>query len=350
MAKHEVTTSGTVVVGDDDTVEIEISGGGNVTVQADPTDEVDKVKIEFIGDGHVDNLTIDLSTFSEDDLHIDIFDYDPMDTISLPGAFDIHVDPGDEDELRFSYYGVGGTVYTGFIHAKDDGEDDFTNPFQPITIICFADGTLIDTPDGPVPVETLRPGDLVLTVDSGPLPLRWVGRRELSAQELWEQPELRPIRVRRGSFGADRPSRDLVLSPNHRVVLDDWRVEMLFGTCDALAAVRFLLDEAGVDDAPWRRGVAYNHLLFDRHEIVVANGLRCESLFPGSVALDALDDGALAEIRALFPEALDESVDTGPVARRVLRGFEVRALVDAPSVPAATPATATAAMPIARVA
>lgn len=58
--------------------------------------------------------------------------------------------------------------------------------------------------------------------------------------------------------------------------------------------------------------------------------------FPGPVALDELDEGALAGTRAIFPSALDESVDTRPVARSVPRGFEVRALVDAPFVPAAT--------------
>ncbi|QXT38375.1 Hint domain-containing protein [Gymnodinialimonas ceratoperidinii] len=334
MANHNVTSSGSVVVGDNDVVKIKINGGGNLNVAADPNDDVAKIKIMFIGDGHVDNLTVDLGTFSENNLQIDIHDYDPMDTISLPGAFDFYVDPDNPDEFTFSYYGSDGGVYTGYIKAKDGGEKDFTDPFQPINIICFADGTLIDTPSGPVAVETLRPGDLVLTRDSGPLPLRWVGRRELSARELSEQPELRPLKVARGTYGENRPSRDLVLSPNHRVLLNDWRIEFLFGTREALAAVRFLVNETGIDDAPWRRGVAYNHLLFDRHEIVTANDMPCESLYPGPVALDALDDSALSEIRAIFPEALDESVDIGAPARRILRGFEARALVEALAEPA----------------
>lgn len=327
MANINVTSDGSVVTGDSDIINLNISGGGNVTITADPGDNVDFFKIKFLDDTEADSVTVDLSTFSEDGLRIDILQYDPTDSIGFIGGFGFYVDPDNVDEFHFSYIGSDGNTYSGYIRAMDGGEKDFTDPFQPITIICFADGTLINTPQGPVPVETLRPGDMVETRDSGPLPLRWVGRRELSAEVLRVQPDLAPVNIAKDTFGPGLPASDLVLSPNHRVMLSDWRVEMLFGDCDVLAAVRMLEKTPGIGPAKADSGVAYNHLMFDRHEIVIANGMPCESLYPGPMALEALDEGALAEIRAIFPEAMDESVDVGPPARRILRGFEAGALM-----------------------
>jgi hypothetical protein len=326
VANINVTSSGSVVTGDNDIINLNISGGGTVTITADPTDNVDFFKIKFLDDTEADSVTVDLSTFAQDDLRIDILQYDPSDSIGFIGGFDFFVDPDNVDEFQFSYIGADGNTYSGYIRAMDGGEKDFTDPFQPITIICFADGTLIDTPNGPVPVEQLRPGDMVVTRDSGPLPLRWVGRRVLSPDVLKMQPNLRPIQVAQDTFGAGLPASDLTLSPNHRLMLSDWRVEMLFGEPDVLVAVRMLQDNGNISVADAPRGIAYNHLLFDRHEIVFANAMPSESLYPGPVALNALDDAALSEIRAIFPEALDESVDVGPPARRILREFEANAL------------------------
>lgn len=327
MANINVTSDGSVTTGDSDIINLNISGGGDVTITADPSDNVDFFKIKFLDDTEADSVTVDLSTFSQDGLRIDILQYDPSDSIGFIGGFDFYVDPDNVDEFHFSYIGSDGNTYTGYIQALDGGERDFTDPFQPISIICFADGTLIDTPSGPVPVETLRPGDMVLTRDSGPLPLRWVGRREVTPNMLRLQPDLTPIAVAQGTFGPNMPSADLVLSPNHRLLLSDWRVEMLFGDPSVLAAVQFLQERDGIIRHAVPEGIGYNHLLFDRHEIVTANGLPCESLFPGPEALNALDDSALSEIRALFPEALEDAIDVGPPARRILREFEARAYI-----------------------
>jgi hypothetical protein len=327
LANINVTASGPVVVGDNDIVNLNITGGGDVTISADPTESVDFFKIKFLDDTQADSVTVDLTSFAVDGLRIDIMQYDPTDSIAFTGGFNYYIDPNRTDRFHFSYTGSDGQIYSGFIQAQDGGERDFTNPFKPIQIICFADGTLIDTPGGPVRVEDLRPGDMVNTIDSGPLPLRWVGRRELSAVDLRANPQLRPIRIERGTFAPDQPAADLTLSPNHRLVVSDWRVEMLFGTLDVLSAVKYLGEMPGIGPGACRNGIAYNHLMFDRHEIVLANGMPCESLYPGPEALTALDDEALSEIRAIFPEALDEDLSIGPPARRILRAFEARALV-----------------------
>ena len=58
---------------------------------------------------------------------------------------------------------------------------------------CFTAGTCIRTPRGEVPVETLKLGDQVLTLDNGPQEIRWIGKRSLGSRELLAQPELKPI-------------------------------------------------------------------------------------------------------------------------------------------------------------
>ena len=109
MALIVVTVTGTtVVVGDNDVVRIDIPGGGEVTIVAEPGGNVDKVNIKFVDDSQADTLNIDLSTFSEPDLQITIKNYDPSDKINLDGAFNQYVDPDDVDEFQFEYYGVGG--------------------------------------------------------------------------------------------------------------------------------------------------------------------------------------------------------------------------------------------------
>lgn len=328
MAKIEVTDDGeTVVVGDNDQIDIEIDGGGTVIVEADPDDDVDKFTVDFLDDTESDRLVVKLSTFSQDGLEINIKKYDPSDEIVLEGAFDTFVDPDDPDEFTFKYIGSDGATYTGLIRAKDGGEKDFTDPTMPINIICFGDGTMIDTPRGRVKVEDLRPGDTVMTLDNGPQPLRWTGRRVVSAKTLGLSPWLGPVVIPAGTFGCSVPDQDLILSPNHRVMLLNWRAEILFGQAEVLAAAKYLDGLGAISTCRPGDPVAYNHLLFDRHEIVLANGLPCESLYPGPVALGALDDGALAEIRAIFPEVMDPDSDHGPPARRILRGFEAAMLV-----------------------
>ena len=84
---------------------------------------------------------------------------------------------------------------------------------------CFAAGTLIRTERGEVRVEALVPGNRVVTADNGLQPVRWVGVRRLDAGVLDQHPALRPVRIRRGVLGAGLPVADLVVSPQHRVLV-----------------------------------------------------------------------------------------------------------------------------------
>ncbi|WP_417247698.1 Hint domain-containing protein [Celeribacter sp.] len=200
-----------------------------------------------------------------------------------------------------------------------------------IMLACFAAGTLIETPAGSVPVETLGEGDLVMTLDDGPQPLRWAGQRQVEAQELQARPQWKPVVVPKGAFGDGRPMQDLWLSPNHRLLIRDPRVELMFGTSEVLVAAKHLVGLIdGVCVAEDCTDVTYCHILFDRHQVVNSNGVQSESFHPAKRMVNAMEREARDEILALFPElALSDGAPVEavvPFARPVLRRFEAVAL------------------------
>ena len=181
-------------------------------------------------------------------------------------------------------------------------------------IVCFAAGTLIDTPHGRCPIENLAAGDHVLT-DKGELRrIRWLGSREIGAGELDADPSLRPVRIMQGALGGGLPNRDLLVSRQHRMLVRSRIVERMFDQSDVLVSAIKLTALPGifVDDAVDR--ITYFHMLFDQHEIVLAEGAPSESLFTGPEALSRISQAAIKEIHKLLPQIAD--VDYTPVPAR----------------------------------
>lgn len=188
-------------------------------------------------------------------------------------------------------------------------------------VICFVAGTMIRTPRGEVPVESLRPGDLVDTQDNGAQPVRWSGSREVPGRG-----HLAPVVIGSGVLGNDRP---LLVSPQHRVLLQNAASSVYFGLDGVLSAAVHLVDGKRIRREPCAT-VSYHHLMFDAHELVWANGALAESLFVGRDAVNAMPPDMLDELRAIFPELLDtDTPGFGVTARPVLRRFETRLLVEA---------------------
>jgi len=140
-------------------------------------------------------------------------------------------------------------------------------------------GARIDTPDGPRAVETLVPGDLVLTRDAGPQPLLWVGETRLSGAELCLHPHLRPLRLTASALAAGQPARPLRLAPGHRVMVRD--VPGLHGPAEALAAAADLEDGRRIRRDLGCLSVVYIHLLMARHHVVCVDGVDVETFHPG---------------------------------------------------------------------
>ncbi|WP_165352759.1 Hint domain-containing protein [Loktanella sp. IMCC34160] len=217
------------------------------------------------------------------------------------------------DQFSDIDYNESGLIDGG---TEEPADGQFSGENNLLAVICVARGTLIDTADGPRYVETLTEGDLVLTLDAGAQPIRWIGSRKVDASGMNA-----PIRFRAGSIGN---YRDLYVSPNHRMLVFGTQAELLYGTEEVLVAAKHLVDDARVTRAP-RAEIEYFHFLFDRHQIVFAEGAPTESLFPARYALNAVEEEAREEIIRLFPE-LEEVEAVGELSRPEITGREARAL------------------------
>ena len=176
---------------------------------------------------------------------------------------------------------------------------------EDITVVCFAEGTLIDTAQGPQRVETIAPGDLVMTRDAGMQPIAWVGHRTLTERDLAQKPGLCPIRIRAGALGMGVPATDLVVSPQHRILVRSRIAMRMFDAQEVLVAAKQLLSVPGIEWATDYQTVTYHHIMFAGHQIVLANGAEAESLFTGAEALKSVGPAACREIFDLFPDIAD---------------------------------------------
>lgn len=193
-------------------------------------------------------------------------------------------------------------------------------------IICFTPGTRIETPEGPRLVEELREGDRVQTRDNGAEDIQWIGSRRITGARLFAMPRLRPIRLRAGALGPDRPDSELLVSPEHRVLVRGDVAHALFNTPEVLVMARDLVNNDTVSVDLASREVTYIHLLLPRHQIIWANGVETESFHPASAALSTLDDADRARLLAINPNLEFEPHLYGGFARRCLNGSEAAIL------------------------
>ena len=194
-------------------------------------------------------------------------------------------------------------------------------------IPCFTPGTVIATPKGERLVEELREGDRIITRDNGLQEIRWVGRRDLSGQELAQAPHLKPVLIRAGSLGHGLPERDMMVSPQHRLLINNDRTALYFEEREVLAAAKHLTGMEGVDSVE-ASSVSYIHFMFDQHEVVLSNGSWTESFQPGEQVLDGMGNAQRNEIFELFPELAEkEGLNAYQAARRSLKKHEARLLV-----------------------
>lgn len=194
-------------------------------------------------------------------------------------------------------------------------------------VICFTPGTRILTPDGIRSIEDLREGDLVQTKDNGCQRIQWMGARRMSGARLFAMPKLRPIRIRAGVFGLDEPDEDLLVSPEHRMLIKGAVARDLFNAPEVLVAARDLVDHDRVSVDLSVREVTYVHMLLPQHEIVFANGVESESFHPASAALSTLDAQDRARLAAMLPEVETRPESYGTYARRNLSASEAAILL-----------------------
>ncbi|UWQ20268.1 peroxidase family protein [Jannaschia sp. W003] len=208
-----------------------------------------------------------------------------------------------------------GSATDGTVEWRGGGATRFESFEKATAVPCFTAGTLVVTALGKLPIETLRPGARVLTLDHGLQRVRWVGRTEVAAEGRFA-----PIRIDAGALGN---TRSLAVSPQHRMLLASAHAALLFGAEDVLAPALALVGRAGIARAAGGI-VTYVHVLFDRHEIVLAEGIPSESFHPGAAVLSGMNGAARDEVLALFPALRTRGY--GAPARPALRAREARLL------------------------
>ncbi|SLN09796.1 Bifunctional hemolysin/adenylate cyclase precursor [Roseovarius gaetbuli] len=245
-----------------------------------------------------------------------------FDTLDLTGAgafrvVDETVDPdGDSTSGTVEFLDGAGAV-TGTLQFREIEN----------LIPCFTPGTVIATPRGEKLVEELQVGDRIITRDNGLQEIRWIGHRALGGQELIKSPHLKPVLIRAGALGQGLPERDMLVSPQHRILLNNERAALYFEEREVLAAAKHLTGLDGVDTVE-SSGTTYIHFMFDQHEVVLSNGAWTESFQPGEQVLDGMGSAQRDEIYDLFPELRDvKGLEAYQSARRSLKRHEAQLLV-----------------------
>ncbi|MBV7409941.1 Ig-like domain-containing protein [Maritimibacter sp. DP1N21-5] len=221
-------------------------------------------------------------------------------------------------------------VENGMVEFFDDqGNSVGTMEFFNIedVVPCFTPGTLIATPKGEVPVEELREGDRVITRDNGIQDIAWVGHKALDWRALHSSQHLKPVLIKAGALGPNLPERDMMVSPNHRMLVANERTTLYFDEREVLASAKHLVDNEGVMQVDVK-SLTYVHFMFEKHEVVLADGTWSESFQPGDHSLKGVGNAQRQELFELFPELeTREGIDDYVAARRILKKHEAQMLV-----------------------
>lgn len=196
-----------------------------------------------------------------------------------PGTDGSHWDEATfDDELMTGYVDAHNTISNMTIAVlKDMG---YATTYVPS---CFCEGTLIETPSGFQPIETLSPQDSVITLDRGVQRIRLVSVETFSIAHMADNERHRPIRIKQGVLGQDPQMPALYLSPQHRIYVTGRPVLAELGELSALLPIKDALEIQGIRRVMPTQTVTYYHLILDHHNIVNANGIWCESFLPPSM-------------------------------------------------------------------
>ena len=234
------------------------------------------------------------------------------------------INPGDiaEGEAVNVIKWTGNEGPTGSGSVPTIAYSDIVNP------VCFTANTLIETADGNKPVEDLRPGDMIATMDNGYQPIRWIGSTARDAVDLAHHPKLKPVRIPAGALGGGLPKRDLTVGRQHRVLVRSKIAQRMFGAEEILIPAIKLVGLAGIEIVEDCDSVTYFHILFDKHQVIFSEDAPTESLFTGPVALQSVSPEARKEIEILFPEITEPDFVAQSARPIPAKGAQIKQLVE----------------------
>ncbi|MGR3614597.1 MAG: Hint domain-containing protein [Paracoccaceae bacterium] len=306
------------------------SGAGTIAKTGDgSTDTLENIETVIAGedaaeaDSIVVNGLIDYMQISGlDDNAVGIFT--PSWGSSGPIAFGGSGQPTLGEILSFSYDPGTGPVHpvgTFEITSGDEsgtvGDITFQN-FENIefSTVCFAPGTLIDTPAGLRKIEDLTAGDFVITAEGTQTQIRW---NHASDTPIDGQDDDYPILIKAGALGRGMPENDLIVSPQHRILVGEHgQLEDCFDT-PALVAAKALAGLNGIRQMRGKSDMMWWHFACDTHEVIRANGALAETLLIGEMVLNGLPWSHRIKVHKLFGIiGPDRDTLNGPPARPLL--------------------------------
>ncbi|OUD10965.1 hypothetical protein BVC71_05750 [Marivivens niveibacter] len=163
---------------------------------------------------------------------------------------------------------------------------------------CFAVGTAVLTPTGQIPIENLTIGDLVQTMDHGAKPVRWIGKSIVDATG-----RLAPVIIPKGAIDNER---DLIVSPQHRILVSTTSATLYLGEPQVLVPAISMVGWMGIHQKPMAE-ITYVHVMFDQHEVIFTEGAATESLLIGPQSRLDLPTEALDEIFEIFPDLIEKA-------------------------------------------
>ncbi len=296
------------------------SGEELLDIVVEPLSDADFLRFEIVIDGFDDegNPVQQTITLLEDDpavittqfgWNVDSYELDP----GFPPGSDITV-----------------TVDSYFAEDPanpDSGEQIVTTVHELTVVVCFTLGTQILTPNGNVDIETLVAGDRVVTRDHGVQAIRWIGSTIVGVKRLAANPHLRPILIRKDALGENQPVSDMRVSRQHKILVRDWRAEVMFGTEGGVLVPAFTLcNDQTITVENQTEPLTYIHMAFDNHEVVYAEGVETESFQPSDRVVQKMNIDQRAELLELFPHLSDDESDPLDAARKQPAAREARVL------------------------
>lgn len=317
------------------------AGAGNDTVFGKDDDDViyGGTGNDYL-DGGVDEDEIyggaDSDTIIGGEAADQLFGGTGSDTFVGGTAGDVVVGGEDADDLDVDVLDLTGSNVDFITYTSADNEDGIvtfddgsTMTFSEIenVIPCFTPGTLIATARGERRVEDLQVGDRIITRDNGIQEIAWVGHKQFNGAELVRNPHLKPVLIKAGSLGNDLPERDMLVSPNHRLLVASDATQLYFEESEVLAAAKHLVGSAGIHRVDVTQ-TTYIHFMFERHEVVLSDGAWTESFQPGDYSLKGIGADQRNEIFDLFPELREKvGIDNYQSARKSLKKHEAKLLM-----------------------
>lgn len=239
-----------------------------------------------------------------------------------PGAVPLLTRANSTQIVAFTYpYGSGTVFYSTIpLDFYSNSTNAAITPAEILTlfgnvvdVLCFARGTRIQTALGEKPVEDLRPGDLVKVFDGSYQPLRWIGQTHLSQHQLQREPKNYPVKIDAGALGLGLPKRAMRVSRQHRMWVTSGPVRALTGHNAVLVAACKLVDLPGISVDESVNEVTYFHLLFDRHQVIWAEGAPSESLLIGPQADKMLTPAQRREIATRITNPAQAALPAAPI-------------------------------------